>query len=105
MVKRPLKLREKTISEDEPDPAAAESPKPAGKTEASKAEPEIQNRQKRREELGRYWLQVDRQTKGSYASLKDAEAAGMAIKTKFAQVQVAIYDRDESSNRVLELPA
>ena len=29
----------------------------------------------------------------------------MAIKTKFAQVQVAIYDRDESMNRILELPA
>jgi hypothetical protein len=34
-----------------------------------------------------------------------AEAAGLAIKKKFSQVQVAIYDRQESSNRILELPA
>ena len=61
--------------------------------------------QKRRQELGRYWLQVDRQTKRSFKTEEEAEAAGMAIKTKFAQVQVAIYDRDESMNRILELPA
>ena len=60
--------------------------------------------QKRRQELGRYWLQVDRQTKRSFKTEEEAEAAGMAIKTKFAQVQVAIYDRDESMNRILELP-
>jgi hypothetical protein len=29
----------------------------------------------------------------------------MAIKTKFSQVQVAIYDREKSVNRILELPA
>lgn len=102
MVKRPLKLREKTPSDGDADSAAADSHSAAA--EPQRPEPEIHGKQKRREELGRYWLQVDRQTKGSYASVEEAEAAGMAIKSKFTQVQVAIYDRDESSNRILQAP-
>ncbi len=109
MVKRPLKLREKAVPEDESEtrwlplcrkpnspPRIAATRSPSRKSLGS---------QKRRAELGRYWLQVDRQTKRSFKTEEEAEAAGMVIKTKFAQVQVAIYDRDESRNRILELPA
>jgi hypothetical protein len=110
MVKRPLKLREKAAPEEESETAAAALPEAelAVETrvaETRKPEPEITGSQKRRAELGRYWLQVDRQTKRSFKTEEEAEAAGMVIKTKFAQVQVAIYDRDESRNRILELPA
>jgi hypothetical protein len=105
MVKRPLKLREKAAPEDEAEPAATALPAAEIAVEARKPEPEITGSQKRRAELGRYWLQVDRQTKRSFKTEEEAEAAGMAIKSKFAQVQVAIYDRDESRNRILELPA
>ena len=105
MVKRPLKLREKTVTEDEAEPAIVAKVDAVLTAELRKPEPEILGSQKRRQELGRYWLQVDRQTKRSFKTEQEAEAAGMAIKTKFAQVQVAIYDRDESMNRILELPA
>lgn len=105
MVKRPLKLREKAVTEDEGEPAVAAKVDAELTAELRKPEPEILGSQKRRQELGRYWLQVDRQTKRSFKTEEEAEAAGMAIKTKFAQVQVAIYDRDESMNRILELPA
>ena len=105
MVKRPLKLREKAVTDDEAEPADAGLPETAVVAEARKPEPEPLGSQKRRPELGRYWLQIDRQTKRSYQTEEEAEAAGMAIKTKFSQVQVAIYDRDESLNRILELPA
>ena len=61
--------------------------------------------QKRRQEAGRYRLQVDRQTKATYATFEAAEAQGMIIKKQFKQVQVAIYDIQASSNTILELPA
>ena len=103
MVKRRLTLRDKTLSEDAAD---APAPELADAEHSDPQGPDLEvHGQKRREELGRYWLQIDRQTKGSYASAEAAEAAGMAIKTKFANLQVAIYDRDESSNRILEVPA
>lgn len=105
MVKRPLKLPEKAAPEDEAETAAAALPEAELAAALRKPEPEPFGSQKRRADLGRYWLQVDRQTKRSFKTEEEAEAAGMAIKTKFAQVQVAIYDRDESRNRILELPA
>jgi hypothetical protein len=105
MVKRPLKLREKAAPDEESEPAVAVLPEAETAVETRKPEPEITGSQKRRAELGRFWLQVDRQTKRSFKTEEEAEAAGMAIKSKFSQVQVAIYDRDESRNRILELPA
>ena len=110
MVKRPLKLREKAAPEDDNELAATALPETeivaeTKVVETRKPEPEPFGSQKRRAELGRYWLQVDRQTKRSFKTEEEAEAAGLAIKTKFSQVQVAIYDRDESMNRILELPA
>jgi hypothetical protein len=60
--------------------------------------------QRRRPEVGRYLLQVDRQTKGSYATIEAAQAAGLAIKKKHSVVQVSIYDSVDTRNTRVELP-
>jgi hypothetical protein len=60
--------------------------------------------QRKREEVGRYRLLVDRQLKQSFVSIADAEAAGMAIKTKHPIVQVAIYDVKDGVDRIIEIP-
>ena len=52
--------------------------------------------QRKRPESGRYRLQVDRQTKASFATYDDAEEAGLAIKKDFPIVQVTIYDSAEA---------
>src|SRR6516162_5175979 len=51
--------------------------------------------QRKRPDSGRFRLQVDRQTKGSYATYEAAEAAGMAIKKDYPMLQVAVYDSVE----------
>jgi hypothetical protein len=61
--------------------------------------------QRKRPESGRYLLQVDRQTKCSYATAALAEAAGMTIKTGYPQVRVSVYDSAEGQNTLIELPA
>ncbi len=61
--------------------------------------------QRKRPETGRYWLQVDRQTKGSYATSDAAQSAGLVIKTGHPIVQVSVYDSVESTNTVVEAPA
>ena len=61
--------------------------------------------QRKRPEAGRYWLQVDRQTKGSYATSEAAQAAALAIKTGYPIVQVSVYDRVESTHTIIDLPA
>jgi hypothetical protein len=53
---------------------------------------------------GRFRLQVDRQTKSTYATLEAAEAAGMAIKKSHPLVHVGIHDGLESINKVIQLP-
>jgi hypothetical protein len=53
---------------------------------------------------GRFRLQVDRQTKSTYATLEAAEAAGMAIKKSHPLVHVGIHDGLESVNKVIQLP-
>jgi hypothetical protein len=91
MAKTPLSLKPK-------DPVAV--------SESGDAEVVFEpHSQKRRQEAGRYRLQVDRQTKATYATFEAAEAQGMIIKKQFKQVQVAIYDIQASSNTILELPA
>ena len=60
--------------------------------------------QRKRAEGGRFLLQVDRQTKGSYATYEAAETAGLGIKKGHPLVQVAIYDGVESVNKIIELP-
>ena len=53
---------------------------------------------------GRFHLQVDRQTKGSYATYEAAETAGKGIKKSYPILQVAVYDGIESVNTIIELP-
>jgi hypothetical protein len=60
--------------------------------------------QSKRPELGRFLLQVDRQTKGSYASAEAASIAGLAIKKSHPVVSVSIYDSIETINTAIELP-
>jgi len=58
--------------------------------------------QSKRPEVGRFLLQVDRQTKRSFAT---AEAAGMVIKKGHPIVRVSVYDSVETANKIIELPA
>jgi hypothetical protein len=60
--------------------------------------------QGRRPEAGRYRLQVDRQTKGYFATLEAAEKSGLVIKQKYPKLHVSIYDGAESTNKTVELP-
>jgi hypothetical protein len=60
--------------------------------------------QRKRAEVGRYRLLVDRQLKRSFVASKDAEAAGLIIKKDHPVVQVAVYDVEEGVNKVIELP-
>ena len=60
--------------------------------------------QRKRVETGRYLLQVDRQTKGSYETAESAEAAGLTIKTGHPVVQVSVYDSVDCRNTLVELP-
>jgi hypothetical protein len=46
--------------------------------------------------LHRYWLQVDRQTKGSYETFQDAETAARTIKSSHPLLLVGIYDAEKS---------
>jgi hypothetical protein len=56
-------------------------------------------------EPGRYLLQVDRQTKGSYATEAAARSAAMAIKKKYPVLQVNVYDAIEHANNLISLEA
>ena len=60
--------------------------------------------QRKRLESGRFLLQVDRQTKGSYTTAEAAETAGMVIKKGHPIVQVAVYDSVDSVNTHIDLP-
>jgi formylglycine-generating enzyme required for sulfatase activity len=61
--------------------------------------------QRKRPESGRYWLQVDRQTKGSYKTSDAAQAAAVAIKKGHPIVQVSVYDSVEYTHTLVEAPA
>jgi formylglycine-generating enzyme required for sulfatase activity len=84
MASRPIKMPEKDDSEKEP--------------------PDVRSQRKRPDE-GRYLLQIDRQTKGSYQTKEEAQTAGMTIKKKHPVVQVSVYDRVESVNTLIQPPA
>jgi len=53
---------------------------------------------------GRFRLQVDRQTKASYATYEAAQKAGLGIKKEHPILQVAVYDSVEGVNKIIELP-
>jgi hypothetical protein len=61
--------------------------------------------QSKRPERGRYLLQVDRQTKGSYAEMEAAQEAALAIKKGYPIVQVSVYDSVEHTYTMTEAPA
>jgi hypothetical protein len=61
--------------------------------------------QNKRPERGRYLLQVDRQTKGSYTTLEAAQSAARAIKTGYPIVQVSVYDSVDYTHTMVEVPA
>jgi hypothetical protein len=60
--------------------------------------------QRKRPEIGRYLLQVDRQTKRSYKTSEAAQSAALEIKTGHPIVQVSIYDSVNNSHTLVELP-
>ena len=55
-------------------------------------------------EKGRFRLQVDRQTKGSYLTREAAEEAGLAIKRGFPILHVSVFDAEEKQSTVIALP-
>jgi hypothetical protein len=59
--------------------------------------------QNKRPEIGRFLLQVDRQTKQSFAELELAEAAGKAIKKSYPILAVSIYDSAAGQNMQVTL--
>jgi hypothetical protein len=61
--------------------------------------------QRKRPELGRYLLQVDRQTKSSYQTVETAQAAGLAIKKEYPILHVTVYDTVQSASTIVTLPA
>jgi len=60
--------------------------------------------QRKRPERGRFLLQVDRQTKGSYTTSEAAQAAARVIKKNYPIVQVSVYDSVDNSNKMIEAP-
>jgi hypothetical protein len=71
----------------------------------SEKEVEVVFSQAKRPERGRYLLQVDRQTKGSYMTLEAAQSAARAIKKGFPIVQVSVYDSVDYTHTMIEAPA
>jgi hypothetical protein len=72
------------------------------KNEAADTTAETASQEKPAED--RFRLQVDQQTKSTYATLEAAEAAGTAIKKSHPVVHVGVYDRVEGVNKIIELP-
>jgi hypothetical protein len=71
---------------------------PAKKKTAVREEEDVEIvSQRQKPDVGRYLLQVDRQTKGSFHTSEDAQAAALEIKKAFPVLQVSIYDRVTST--------
>ncbi len=70
------------------------------------SEPEAEEMlsQRKRPERGRFLLQVDRQTKGSYTTSEAAQAVAMVIKKNYPIVNVLIYDSVDNSSTLIEVP-
>jgi hypothetical protein len=83
MATRQIKMPRKESSENEADEAPS---------------------QRQRPESGRYLLQVDRQTKGSYPTAEAAQLAALVIKKRYPVVRVSVYDRVANTNTLVELP-
>lgn len=70
------------------------------------SEPDIEEAfsQRKRSERGRFLLQVDKQTKGSYTTSEAAQAAALTIKKNYPVVNVSIYDSVDNSSTLVEAP-
>lgn len=70
------------------------------------SEPEVEEAlsQRKRPERGRFLLQVDKQTKGSYATSEAAQAVALVIKKNFPIVHVSVYDSVDNSSTLVEAP-
>ncbi len=70
------------------------------------SEPEVEEvfSQRKRPERGRFLLQVDKQTKGSYATSEAAQAVALVIKKNFPIVHVSVYDSVDNSSTLVEAP-
>lgn len=60
--------------------------------------------QRKRPETGRFLVRVDRQTKSSHATADGAIAAGQDIKRRYPVVQVGVFDAEERTTTVVEVP-
>jgi hypothetical protein len=60
--------------------------------------------QRQRPESGRYLLQVDRQTKGSYPTAEATQSAALGVKKGHPVVQVSVYGRVGNTSTLIELP-
>jgi hypothetical protein len=69
--------------------------------EKTDPEPEERLSQRKRPEMGRFLLQVDWQTKGSYPTAEVAHAAGAAIKNDFPLLHVTVYDSVERARTTI----
>lgn len=60
--------------------------------------------QQKKPDTAQFRLQVDRQTKRSYTMYDAAVKDGLAIKSSYPLLQVAVYDRLASAETIIELP-
>ena len=63
---------------------------------------EIMRVDQRRPALSRFRLQVDGQTKASFATLEVAEKMGKEIKAAHPVVRVAVYDAEKHEQKAVE---
>ena len=73
--------------------------------DVSQQEVEEAPSQRKQPERGRFLLQVDRQTKGSFTTLEAARTAASIIKKNYPIVKVSVYDSVDNSNMPVEAPA
>jgi hypothetical protein len=76
----------------------SKSPAPAIATPAPAINPQ------KTADTGQFRLQVDRQTKASFATFEAAQAAGFAIKKDYPILQVAVLDAVAGISQLIELP-
>jgi hypothetical protein len=78
---------------------------PEKKTEKVETDPVEYFSQRKRPEVGRFLLQVDRQTKSSYQNLESAKSAALNIKKSYPLLHVAVYDTVEYATSVIAASA
>ena len=101
-----LAVEPPTPSKDTPEKEKQVAPRQTKMPSKDNSEKEAEEvfSQRKRPESGRYLLQVDKQTKGSYKTPEAAQSAALEIKIAYPIVQVSIYDSVEDSIRLVELP-